>query len=238
MRAIWLGFCNTKELVHILWQMMNSGAADERGGGQASHRGDRLSPERFATLYQEHHRTLWFIAASVQGDRTHAHDVVQEAAMIAIKRLDDFDPSTSFSAWMGQIVRFVALNEGRKSQRARARGGIDEHTPAENQASMSSSFATSPATLMAQTAIDDQVACALASLDEKSRTCLLLRTVRGLSYAQIAATLNMPEGTIMSHVHRAKASLREIIESRQRVEPKSSLHAPLVKPTQTTGRSA
>lgn len=217
---------------------MNSGAGDERGGGPTSHRGDRLSPERFAALYQEHHRTLWFIAASVQGDRTHAHDVVQEAAVIAIKRLEDFDPSTSFCAWMGQIVRYVALNEGRKSQRARARGGIDEHhVPAETQPAMSASIVTSPAAQMAQTAIDDHVAGAIASLDEKARTCLLLRTVRGLSYAQISATLNMPEGTIMSHVHRAKASLREIIEARQQVEPKLAAGTSTVSPTKSTGRS-
>jgi len=194
--------------------MYNPDASPDRGGGTPSHsRGDRLTPDRFAALYREHHRTLWYIAASVHGDRTHAHDVVQEAAMIAMSKLADFDPATSFTAWMGQIVRFVALNEGRKLQRTRARGSGG------NPANDESHYEPIPFTLNASSLhpslvpsladFDQSVASAIAMLDEKARACLLLRTVQGLSYAAISTTLAMPEGTVMSHVHRAKAQLRE-----------------------------
>lgn len=163
--------------------------------------GDRLSPARFAALLTEHHRTLWFIAASVLGDRTHAYDAVQEAAMIAMSKLDDFDPSTSFTAWMGQIVRYTALNEGRKLVRSKARGTAEDDA---REPGGARGEAPSP-----DAAFDGKVKEALKTLDERARTCLLLRTVQGLSYAAISIALGLPEGTVMSHVHRAKAALRD-----------------------------
>ncbi len=49
---------------------------------------------------------------------------------------------------------------------------------------------------------------ALGMLDETARACLLMRTVMGMSYQEIAAALDVPEGTAMSHVHRSRQSLR------------------------------
>jgi DNA-directed RNA polymerase specialized sigma24 family protein len=51
------------------------------------------------------------------GDRGKAEDVLQEAAVIALAKLDRFDPATSFPAWMGAIVRNVARNQARKDRR-------------------------------------------------------------------------------------------------------------------------
>jgi RNA polymerase sigma-70 factor (ECF subfamily) len=194
--------------VHIYWVPFDSDGNDPRGGGVASASGDRLDRNRFAALFAEHHRTLWFIAASVQGDRTQAHDVVQEAAMIALAKLDEFDPATSFVAWMGQFVRYTALNQGRKSRRIRAVGSAPDahHEPMPFTQAHHDQVVP---LVGAVDGFDAELAQAIAMLDEKVRTCLLLRTVRGLSYAAIAAALSLPEGTVMSHVHRAKALLRE-----------------------------
>ena len=181
----------------------NEGERTERGGDVSAGSGGRLSPERFAALFREHHRTLWLIAASVLGDRTHAFDAVQEAAMIAMTKLDDFDPSTSFTAWMGQIVRYTALNEGRKLARTKARGSAADDTPPPERGP-----GLRPAPV-GDAAFDARVAEALKGLDDKARACLLLRTVQGMSYAAISTALSLPEGTVMSHVHRAKAVLRD-----------------------------
>lgn len=204
--------------MHIYWVRHNSDGGDGRGGTPRPVAGDQLSRDRFAALFAEHHKTLWFIAASVHGDRTHAYDVVQEAAMIALSKIAEFDPSTSFTAWMGQIVRYVALNEGRKLKRTRAAGASDgagsdpiPFTAAHHEQVMPLVGSTE--------SFDADVAQAIAMLDEKARTCLLLRTVQGLSYAAIATTLSMPEGTVMSHVHRAKAMLREEITRRESARP-------------------
>jgi len=167
-----------------------------------------LTPEEFARRYEECHRTLWFIAAAILGDKTQAHDVVQEAAAIAMTKLAEFNPATNFTAWMGQIVRYVALNESRTRQRRRSSTAPDalDSVPAGRSAGLATGVSGQ---------LDEHVAAGLMSLDELPRTCLVLRIVHGLAYSEIAAALSIPEGTAMSHVHRSRLALRERLRGRE-----------------------
>lgn len=133
------------------------------------------------------------------GDRSGAEDVVQEAAVVALGKLTQFDPSTSFTAWMGQIVRFVALNDRRKQQR---RSRLLEVVPSEAPVAP----AAAPAL-----GFDAGVLRALQSLPEVPRTCVLLKTVLELEYSEIADVLGIPAGTAMSHVSRSRAKLARML---------------------------
>jgi RNA polymerase sigma-70 factor (ECF subfamily) len=144
---------------------------------------------------------LWCIAAAIVRDRALADDTVQEAAVVALGKLDEFDPGTSFSAWAGQIVRYVALNQRRSGLRSRVRA-TDPTVLA----------ATSPAAEV-EAGRDGglpagRLSEALDTLEETARACLLMRTDTGLSYKQISEALGIPEGTAMSHVHRSRQALR------------------------------
>lgn len=162
-----------------------------------------LSKDEFASELERCRRTLWTIAAAVLNNRSAAEDCLQEAALVAMGKLAEFDRGTSFAAWMGQIVRFVALNEGRKRQRQRAvsleHHGDDQHS---GQSGREGKLASA-------IGFDERVSRALESLDDTARSCLLLRTVQDLPYSEIAVALGIPEGTAMSHVHRARQHLRE-----------------------------
>lgn len=164
--------------------------------------GGAISRSEFADRFRQSSRALWCIAASVCGDRTGAEDAVQEAAVIALGKLGEFTPGTSFVAWMGQIVRFVAMNAGRKTGRrdsilrSGAVPGGQQHAPA-----------------MPELDLSPPLREALAELEETARTCLLLRIVAGLSYQQISAGLGIPEGTAMSHVFRARKTLAARVEA-------------------------
>ena len=70
--------------------------------------------------------TLWTLATAVLADRSQAEDVLQEACVIALQKLDQFQTETSFTAWMGRIVRFVALNHLRSRIRRRVVGDENE----------------------------------------------------------------------------------------------------------------
>ncbi|MFZ4574309.1 MAG: RNA polymerase sigma factor, partial [Phycisphaerales bacterium] len=163
-------------------------------------------------MFTLHRRTLWCIAAGVFSDRGAAEDVVQEAATVALTKLDQFDPTTSFAAWAGQIVRFTALNELRR--RGRRRSDVTDSDVIETLHGSTAAGEPRPNVDIAgrlisdQDAFDDRVAHALAGIEETARCCLLLRVVRGLPYKEIAAILDVPEGTAMSHVHRARSQLR------------------------------
>src|SRR5262245_57326227 len=175
------------------------GAASSPGDSKAvSGLGEKLSAQRFGELLEEHYRTVWYIAAAILNDRTQAHDVVQEAATIALTKLGEFDPRTSFAAWMGQIVRFVALNESRRRARQRTTG-VSPEVLGKGPGGAGNVEGT----------LDGRMQRALEGLEETARACLVLRAVQGLSYAEIATALGVPEGTAMSHVHRARLAIRD-----------------------------
>lgn len=159
----------------------------------------KLTPAVFADRFRECSSALWCIAAAVLGERTHAEDVLQEAAMIGLAKLESFVPHTSFAAWMGQIVRFTALNHRRKLQRRAHSETVGDPPDLDAPAPWPSGF-------------DARTAAALTTLSEIARTCLLLRTVLELEYAEIGELLAIPAGTAMSHVHRARARMRALLE--------------------------
>ncbi len=189
---------------------MAGGMADIRGGMEGSgavNPGGPTGPVRaridraaFADLYQRSARALWSIAAAIVGDANEAYDVVQEAAMTALGKLDEFDPTTDFAAWAGQIVRYTALNERRR--RKRERGRVERIAEGERVGALD------------PIPVDTAISAALEELDETARACVLMRIVTGMSYAEISVALGIAEGTAMSHVHRSRSRLREALETR------------------------
>ena len=185
-----------------------------------------MTAEEFATRFQASARALWTVAAGILGNRSEAEDVLQDAALMALEKLDRFEPGTNFLAWMGSFVRNVALNRRKKhvrrqtessdpsvldgSHRARAAGEpprsrLNGHAhdgrpaaPIDDRGELS----------MHQEDFDDRLLAALQTLGEVPRACLLLRAVTELGYRDIANLLAIPEGTAMSHVHRSRVQLR------------------------------
>jgi RNA polymerase sigma-70 factor (ECF subfamily) len=182
----------------------------------------RLTPESFAARFRSVARALWTLAAGVLGDPSEAEDVLQEAFVQALGKLEDFQPGTDFLAWTGKFVRNVALNERRK----RARRKTDPADPEwlDGDEVRPEGGAGSPAAHPAidelgglrpdQGAFDDHLVAGLTELSETARACLLLKVVGELGYAEISRALSIPEGTAMSHVHRARVFLRAHLEPR------------------------
>jgi len=174
-----------------------------------------LDPEAFAARFEQAYRRLWLIAAGVLNDPAAAEDVVQEAAIVALRKLPRFDPTTDFVAWTGQIVRFLALNRLRQRRRDRTSSAAPD-VLAQAVATAAPPSRETPLRIGVggtfpdqQEHFDDAVVAALAQLNETARLCLLFRTLEGLEYGEISRLLGIPEGTAMSHVHRARGFLRE-----------------------------
>ena len=174
---------------------------------------DKLSPQAFAKAFQGSSRKLWYLAAGILGSRSQAEDVLQEAAVTALQRLDSFAPGTNFEAWIGQIVRFTALNHARRHYRSREFGTEElARSPGRKPGdgpSLDELLELDPH----QEHFDDSVTRALLQLGELARASFLLRTLMGLTYKEIAGLLGIPAGTAMSHVHRSRAFLRRTLES-------------------------
>jgi RNA polymerase sigma-70 factor (ECF subfamily) len=183
---------------------------------ESARREPALTPAEFAQSLRECQGLLATLAAAVLGERDEAQDAVQEASVIALQKLASFERGTSFRAWMARIVRFVALNQLRR------RGGADPMAPEDLDAGWGAQSTLEPepdrGALLEladdQRHFDDEVIAALRMLTPVARACLLLRTVHELDYRELSALLGVPEGTAMSHVHRAREALRERLTER------------------------
>lgn len=174
----------------------------------------RLTRAEFVHELRAQAGRLWTLAVGILGDPTEAEDVVQEAALLALSKLSEFDARTSFGAWLSTFVRNVALNAARKRKRRATH-------PAPTEAFLGFEADGRPGPggvldgggnlLPDQTAFDDRVLAALGELSPTARAALLLRTVLDLSYAEISDVLEVPEGTAMSHVHRARQRMRDAL---------------------------
>lgn len=186
----------------------------ERAHGPAAPGG--LDAQMLTTEFSAAAASLWTLAAGILGHRTHAEDVLQEAAMIAWQKRATFTPGTSFRAWIGRIVRFVAQNHRRRDRRRRTEPFANDELDT----------APAPAANAPQTEgigwthdpldFSDPVLAALQRLKPIARSCLLLKVVGGHDYREIAALLGIPEGTAMSHVSRARDALAILLSPEPR----------------------
>jgi len=171
--------------------------------------GRRQFAEEFQTIY----RRLYLVAAGIVGDRTEAEDIVQEAAVVAFRKLDKFQAGSNFAAWVTAIVKHCAANYNRKLGNRRTfatdPSSLDQGG---DQPATGRSIDTSEGLLAIESEFDDDLFRVLQQLSADARCCLLLRTVDGLSYAEISSFLDIPAGTAMSHVHRSKQLIRRQID--------------------------
>lgn len=163
-------------------------------------------------------RTLWSVAAAVLGRRSDAEDVVQEAVIVALGKLDQLSKVENLAVWLAQIVRFVALNRRRadrlrhaESEAALERVPTSSTAPGAGDSAADSPVSRTGTLISAERHFDDNVLAALRGLDETPRACLLLRVLNDLSYREIGELLGIPEGTAMSHVFRARRSMLQAL---------------------------
>lgn len=178
-------------------------------------RGDHAAAEIFVRTYQH---SVYNYILRMCGRPDVAEDVVQEAFVRALTGLDRFDPKFRFSTWLFVIARRVYLNWIQKhrpdsnSELVEARGG-PEKLP---EAAMTRSDATG--------SIRDSLQAALMGLPPDQREVLILFHQQEWSIRVIAQHLDIPEGTVKSHLHRGRKRLRILLEPyRTRIEDESEV---------------
>jgi RNA polymerase sigma-70 factor (ECF subfamily) len=161
----------------------------------------------FEQLVRAHQRYVFNLAYRVLGDRSEAEDVTQETFVRAWRGLPSFRAECRFTTWLYRIARNVCLNrlprleaELRQTEElgqpvACPDPGPDEVLDARER----------------QALLHD----ALAKLPEKYRLVLTLRYLQGFSYAEIADVLNLPLGTVKTHLHRGREALAARVVARE-----------------------
>lgn len=152
---------------------------------------------RFDATVLVHLDGVFRLAVWLIGNRPEAEDVVQETFAQALQSFHRFEPGTNARAWLFAIMRHVRANRLRASRRAAIVMGDSEgieRIPALEETP--------------QHVTERDVLDALAQLPPGFQEIVLLCDVEELSYKEIARVLDIPMGTVMSRLHRARRLLR------------------------------
>jgi len=175
-------------------------------------RGDRRA---FTRLVEENKRSVYGLCLRLLSDPEEARDAAQEAFTRAYASLESYDLEQAFAPWVLRIARNHCLDLLRRRIPARARVELDaedEDGPPRELADTTSERADD-AIQKAQTreALDR----AVAALPPNYREVVHLFHVEQLSYKEIATTMGIPLGTVMTWLHRARAQLRNLLEGHE-----------------------
>ena len=152
-------------------------------------------------LYLQHRRKALAIARRIVGDQDEAEDVVQEVFSRLCLNPVRFDGKSAYSTWLYRILVNSSINHLRsKKRRAKLR--------TEGQAPLT------PEELTLGLELKQLFTAALDEVSEQHRQVLVLREVRGLSYPEIAALLDIPEGTVKSALNRGRTRVHQLLQER------------------------
>lgn len=148
------------------------------------------------------------VARSLTGHEADAEDLVQDALVRAFRALDRFDGRYP-RAWLLTIVRNTHLNAVRK-RRPSLLEDLDLPGARPAFGAASAAHASAEEEVVAGI-VDADLAAAVAALDPRFRSVLVLVDVHDLSYAEAAAVLDVPVGTVMSRLSRARHRVRSAL---------------------------
>ena len=169
---------------------------------------------RFANVVMPHIDDAYRLAHWLTGNSTDAEDVVQDASLRAFSAIRGY-AGGSARAWLLSIVRNTAYSWLRKN-RPTAVVTVDDLEAVElSQSNPSNPDADTPETTLLAQIDAEQLRAAIAALPEPFRETLVLRDIEGLDYREIAQATEVPIGTVMSRLARARRRLTTTLGGKQ-----------------------
>ena len=174
----------------------------------------------FTALVDTHYRGLYQFAFSLAHSEADASDLTQETFLRWAQKSSQVRDLSKSNSWLFTTLYRLFLNRRRHS----ARFPHDELSDAESRLPSIDSDAV-------RSLEASEVMSALREIDETFRAPLVLFYLEDHSYQEISAILHVPQGTVMSRLWRGKALLRDKMQDRQKVVPRSKV-IPMPSPSQ------
>jgi RNA polymerase sigma-70 factor (ECF subfamily) len=170
---------------------------------------DKRIAESFEELAMPLFASLYNFAQWLTQNRDEAEDLVQETYMKALKGFASYQQETNFRAWIYRILRntFLTSRSGLREKVTVPIDDEDHELPAASHTPESEMFARADQQLVQN---------ALERLPVPFREVILLCDVEEMSYREMAETLLIPVGTVMSRLSRARKAMRELLASEVR----------------------
>ena len=160
---------------------------------------------RFEHLLAAYFTRVHRAALGWMGNEHDARDVAQDALVKAYRARHSYDPARPFSPWLYTIVRNACRD-------ALARRGHREHPALE--ADQVASPGPTPLAALSAAEAQTRIRDGMRRLSEEHREILVMRHFEDLSYSEMAEILNVPRGTVMSRLYRARKALAAELEDR------------------------
>ena len=165
------------------------------------------TPPSWDEVVREHSGRVFRLAYRLTGNSHDAEDLTQDVFVRVFRSLSSYTPGT-FEGWLHRITTNLFLDTVRRKQRIRFDAFGDdaaERLPGRE---------LPPDRVFDDRMLDADIQAALDQLPPDFRAAVVLCDIEGLSYEEIAATLDIKLGTVRSRIHRGRAQLRAALEHR------------------------
>ncbi|MCP5145717.1 MAG: RNA polymerase sigma factor RpoE [Gammaproteobacteria bacterium] len=187
---------------------MSDGGADKELVERVQ-QGDKKAFDLLVLKYQ--HRIVKLVMRYVR-DPAEALDVTQESFIKAYRALPNFRGDSAFYTWLYRIAINTAKNHIVSNARRPLTADLSDSDGEQISLDVFASEVENPENLLLTEQLKEQILAAVENLPEDLRIAITLREIEGLSYEEIADTMDCPIGTVRSRIFRA----REAIDNRIR----------------------
>jgi RNA polymerase sigma-70 factor (ECF subfamily) len=178
---------------------------DEAALVERVRRGD---PGAFDSLVSQYMRRAFAVSYRLLGNREDAEDLVQEAFMAVLRKIDSFERGRAFAPWFFRILVNRGLN-ARKSRALRTTDALPEHAV---------SAGASPERSAERAELRGRLRTAMDGLPERQRVIVELFELEGFAGPEIAEILEISDGTVRWHLHEARKTLRQALAAYEKKE--------------------
>ncbi len=162
-------------------------------------------PELFELLMRRNNPRVYRAARAILHDESEAEDVMQDAYVRAYEHLHAFEGRARFSTWLTRIAVHEALARVRRRQRF---DSLESHP---EEPTMSTQAGTDPEQQASDVEMRAVLEAAIGRLPDEFRSVFVLRAVEGMSGAETAECLGIPDDTVKTRLHRARGRLQEML---------------------------
>jgi len=171
--------------------------------------GDNKAFEELVEMYQ---KRVYMIAYGILKNEADAYDATQDVFLKVFKYIKNFNEKSSLYTWMYRITRNVSIDIYRKRRKANS---VEYGEQYKNESIYTDNVhhkVISPVEQVEKKELSKKMATAMDKLSDDHRLILQLREFEGMDYKDIADSLEISKGTVMSRLHHARLNLKKYLK--------------------------